>query len=81
MNNLSLAYKLFDADGDGDLSPEEFSRILTSIGETPGDLNMFFSGMTSETFTDFKPCVDFISFMIKHGQWNIYLQYFIYFLL
>jgi len=60
------AYKLFDADGDGDLSPEEFSRILTSIGETPGDLNMFFSGMTSETFTDFKPCVDFISFMIKH---------------
>ena len=63
-----LAYKLFDADGDGELTPEEFSKILTSIGETPGDLNLFFSGMTTETITDFKPCVDWITFLIKHGE-------------
>ena len=64
---LFLAYRLFDADGDGEITPEELVQILTSVGESPGDLNMYFSGMSQGTITDYRAVVDWLTFLIRHG--------------
>ena len=66
--NLILAYRLFDMDNDGEITPEELIQILTTVGESPGDLNMYFSGMSDGTITDYRAVVDWLTFCIKHGK-------------
>ena len=62
------AYRLFDADNDGEITPEELIQILTTVGESPGDLNMYFSGMSQGTITDYRAVVDWLTFLIRHGK-------------
>ena len=66
----TLAYRLFDADDDGEITPEELVKILTTVGESPGDLNMYFSGMSSDTISDYRAVVDWFTFLIRHGKFS-----------
>ena len=61
------AYNLFDADGDGSITPDELISILPSLGETPGDLCLFFDGMSEDTITNHKQICDFLTFLIQNG--------------
>ena len=61
------AYTLFDADGDGSITPDELIMILPSLGETPGDLNLFFDGMSEDTITNHVQICDWLTFMIQNG--------------
>ena len=70
----TLAYRLFDADDDGEITPEELVKILTTVGESPGDLNMYFSGMSSDTISDYRAVVDWFTFLIRHGKLSIWLH-------
>ena len=58
-------------DNDGEITPEELVQILTSVGESPGDLNMYFSGMSDGTITDYRAVVDWLTFCIKHGKFRV----------
>jgi len=60
------AYTLFDADGDGSITPDELIMILPSLGETPGDLNLFFDGMSEDTITNHVQICDWLTFMIQN---------------
>jgi len=62
------AYNLFDADGDGSITPEELISIITSLGESPGDMNLYFGGMASETITNHTQVVDFLTFLIQNSK-------------
>ena len=57
-----------DVDGDGSISPEELIQILTSLGESPGDLNLYFAGMATDTTTDYRPVVSWLTFLLKHSK-------------
>ena len=59
-------------DNDGEITPEELVQILTSVGESPGDLNMYFSGMSDGTITDYRAVVDWLTFCIKHGKFRVF---------
>ena len=61
------AYKLFDYDGDGDISAEEIMHILNSVGELPGHLSLMFSGRSENHDTDYKPVIQWLTFLIKHS--------------
>ena len=57
-----------DLDGDGSISPEELIQILTSLGESPGDLNLYFAGMATDTTMDYRPVVTWLTFLLKHSK-------------
>merc|ERR1712130_183921 len=40
--------------------------ILPSLGETPGDLNLFFDGMSEDTITNHVQICDWLTFMIQN---------------
>ena len=44
-----------------------FRQILTTVGESPGDLNMIFDGMSTDTITDYSAVIQWLGFLIKHG--------------
>ena len=48
-----------------------FRQILTTVGESPGDLNMIFDGMSTDTITDYSAVIQWLGFLIKHGR-NMY---------
>ena len=56
-----------DTDGDGSITPDELISILPSLGETPGDLSLFFDGMSEDTITNHKQICDFLTFLIQNG--------------
>ena len=64
-------YPFTDVDGDGSISPEELIQILTSLGESPGDLNLYFAGMATDTTTDYRPVVSWLTFLLKHSKLKI----------
>ena len=65
---LAADYPIKDVDGDGSISPEELIQILTSLGESPGDLNLYFAGMATDTTTDYRPVVSWLTFLLKHSK-------------
>ena len=65
---LAVDYPIKDVDGDGSISPEELIQILTSLGESPGDLNLYFAGMATDTTTDYRPVVSWLTFLLKHSK-------------
>ena len=65
---LTVANPNKDVDGDGSISPEELIQILTSLGESPGDLNLYFAGMATDTTTDYRPVVSWLTFLLKHSK-------------
>ena len=73
------AYDLFDADGDGSITPEELISILTPIGETPSDIHLYFGGMATDTITNHKQVVDFLTFLIQHSKLSLISQFFLLF--
>ena len=65
---LAVNHPIKDVDGDGSISPEELIQILTSLGESPGDLNLYFAGMATDTTTDYRPVVSWLTFLLKHSK-------------
>ena len=68
---VSRYHPIKDVDGDGSISPEELIQILTSLGESPGDLNLYFAGMATDTTTDYRPVVSWLTFLLKHSKLKI----------
>ena len=46
----------------------DFRNILISVGETSSDLGFFFEGENTETITDYSFVVNWIAFLIRHGE-------------
>ena len=61
-------YKLFDADGDRDITPEELISILVKLGEVPYDLALYFNDMSTEVDTDYRGVINFMLVLMKYSK-------------
>ena len=52
----------------------DFRNILISVGETSSDLGFFFEGENTETITDYSFVVNWIAFLIRHGESSHYFE-------
>ena len=64
------AYRLFDQDGDGDITADELIQILLKLGEVPGDLALYFNQMSEEISTDYTGVINFLTVLIRYSKWR-----------